>query len=132
MFEALVLDEPREPTLAEELATLDEELFEFVNLRKEHTGIEGTISVSTAVGAHGPRVKFFVRKGRDQPSFSVSIGPEPMVLANSLPQRDRARVAPQVIAWVRKNHVALLRFWSHEDGMTPEELAAFVAGLERV
>lgn len=110
----------------------EEDLFEMVNLREQDTGVSGVLFVSTAVGAHGPRVKFFLNVGRDQPSFSVSIGPEPRVLANSLPERELRRAAPAVIAWVRVNHVALLRFWNHRDGMDVRELAAFVAELERV
>lgn len=123
----------REPTLAEELAWVGEEdLFEMVNLREADTGIAGVLFVSTAVGSHGPRVKYFLKAGRDQPSFSVSIGPDPRVLANSLPERELRRAAPVVIDWVRLNHEPLLRFWNHTDGMDVQELAAFVAGLRRV
>jgi hypothetical protein len=135
MTEALLWDAGalREPTLSQELAALEEEdLFEMVNLRELETGVAGVLFVSTAVGAHGPRVKFFLKAGRDQPSFSVSIGPEPRVLANSLPERELRRAAPDVIAWVKLNHQALLRFWNHTDGMTVQELAAFVAGLQRL
>ena len=58
------------------------------NLQEEDTGIPGVILISTAMGSHGPRVKYFVKAGRNQPSFSVSISDGPKVLANSLPQRD--------------------------------------------
>ena len=42
------------------------------------------------------------------------------------------RAAPAVIVWVKLNHEALLRFRSHGEGMDVRELAAFVAGLQRV
>jgi len=133
MAEALISKPAREATLGEELASLSgEELFEMVNLREQDTGLAGVLFVSTAVPAHGPRVKYFLKAGREQPSFSVSIAPEPRVLANSLPQRELQRAAPGVIAWVRLNHEALLRFWNHGEGMDVRELATFVAGLKRV
>ena len=43
------------------------------NLTSAQTGVPGTIFISTAMGSHGPRVKYFVQPGRTQPSFSVSI-----------------------------------------------------------
>jgi hypothetical protein len=57
-------------------------------------------------------VKYYVRAGDDQPSFSVSIGPEPRVLASSLDPRTTARRGREVIAWVILNHEALLQFWN--------------------
>lgn len=81
-----------EPTLEEELAALGEEdVFEMVNLRERDTGIMGVLFLSTVLGPHGPRVKYYLRAGRDQPSFSVSIAPEPRVLVNSLPVREMQR-----------------------------------------
>ena len=85
----------REPTLAEELAGLGgEDLFEMVNLREQDTGLTGVVFISTAMPAHGPRVKWFIKPGRDQPSFSVSVGPEPRVLANSCPSARCAAPLP--------------------------------------
>jgi hypothetical protein len=84
-----------EPTYAEEISSLgDDDLFDMVNLTKEDTGIDGVIYVSTAVGAHGPRVKYYLKTRKDQPSFSVSISDQPRVLASSLPDRVMKRVAP--------------------------------------
>ena len=60
---------PRDTLLADELAS--EELAEMANLTSAQTGVTGTIFISTAMGAHGPRVKYFVQPGRTQPSFSV-------------------------------------------------------------
>lgn len=100
----------REPTLDEELQALGEEdVFEMTNLKEKHTGVPGVIFISTAMGAHGPRVKYYLKAGGDQPSFSVAVGPDPRVLASSLDDRDVARMAPSVTAWVRLNHAALGR-----------------------
>src|SRR5436190_14600013 len=104
---------PADVPLAEELAS--EELVEMANLTGEQTGIAGTIFISTAMGAHGPRVKYFVQPGRTQPSFSVSIADPPAVVANSLPARTVRQIAPQVIEWVSRNRAALLDFWHHGD-----------------
>src|SRR4051812_38814248 len=60
-----------EPTLAEELAGFGEDdLVEMTNLQEDDTGIPGVIFISTTRGSHGPCVKYFVKAGRSQPSFS--------------------------------------------------------------
>jgi len=122
-----------EPTLDEELAALGEDdVAEMTNLQEEDTGIRGIIFISTAMGAHGPRVKYFVKAGRNQPSFSVSISEEPEVIANSLPQRDLARSSASVIAWVRLNREALLRFWNEGDSYSMRDVVALVQSLKKV
>jgi hypothetical protein len=123
----------REPTLAEELAAFaHDDIAEMTNLSEEDTGIPGVIFISTAMGSHGPRVKYFVKAGRNQPSFSVSISDEPGVFANSLPERDLNRAAPAVIEWVRLNKGALLRFWNEGDAFSVREVVAFVQSLKKV
>ena len=130
--ESIVVWTDREPTLDEELRALnDEDVFEMANLGEEQTGVPGVIMISTAMGQHGPRVKYFLKPGRNQPSFSVSISAEPRVVANRLPDRDMARMAPAVIAWVTANHVTLSRFWwDGPDWMHPQ-VHAFIADLRR-
>jgi len=108
-----VIQVPPDPSLAEELAR--EELVEMANLTTAQTGIAGTISISTAMGAHGPWVKYFVQPGRTQPSFSVSIAEIPAVVANSLPARVVRQMSPQVVEWVSRNRDTLLDFWDHGD-----------------
>src|SRR3954453_23392317 len=98
---------PDEP-LAHELAT--DELVEMANLTAAQTGVTGTIFVSTAMGSHGPRVKYFVQPGRNQSSFSVLIADPPRVVANSLPDRILRQRAPEVIRWVALNKDALITF----------------------
>ena len=122
-----------EPTLAEELAAFgDDDVLEMTNLQEGDTGIPGVIFISTAMGSHGPRVKYFVRAGRSQPSFSVSIADDPMILANSLPQRDLNRASASVIQWVRLNKDALLRFWNEGDGYSIHEVVDLVKSLKKV
>jgi hypothetical protein len=121
---------PADSPLAEELA--GEDVVEMANLTVAQTGVAGTIFISTAMGAHGPRVKYFIRPGRTQPSFSVSITDAPMVVANSLPLRTLRQMSPQVIAWVSLNRDALRDFWDHGDAWTQPEVNDFIQRLRRV
>lgn len=129
LLEALPLD----TTIEEDLATLDDEaVFDLTNLPSSRTGISGVLFLSTAMASHGPRVKYFVRTGKGQASFSVSIGERPRVLANSLPPRVLGEMAPQVIEWVRLNHESLLRFWEGGHYWTVDEVNAFIVELQKV
>jgi hypothetical protein len=126
-----VMQIPADVTLDDELA--HEEVVEIANLTSAQTGITGTIYISTAMGQHGPRVKYFERPGRTQPSFSVSIADAPTVVANSLPARTiRQMMSPQVTAWVLRNKDALLDFWNHGDTWTQPEVNDFMQRLRRV
>ena len=121
---------PTYATLAEELSC--EEVVEMANLTNAQTGVAGTIFISTAMGAHGPRVKYFMQPGRTQPSFSVSISDTPAVVANSLPARTVRQMSPQVIAWVLRNKNSLLDFWHRGDTWTQPEVNDFIQRLLRV
>jgi hypothetical protein len=121
---------PADAPLAKELAFDD--VVEMANLTSAQTGVPGTIFISTAMGSHGPRVKYFVQPGRTQPSFSVSIGDAPAVVANSLPERTLRQLSPQVIAWVLRNRKELLDFWHHGDTWAQPEVNAFIQRLRRV
>ena len=122
-----------EPTLDEELAAFaQDDVVEMTNLQEDDTGIPGVIFISTAMGSHGPRVKYFVKAGRSQPSFSISIADAPRLLANSLPQRDLSRASPLVIEWVRQNREALLRFWEEGDSYSIREVVALVQSLRKI
>jgi len=125
-----VIQVPADPSLAEELAR--EELVEMANLTTAQTGIAGTIFISTAMGAHGPRVKYFLQPGRSQPSFSVSIADMPSVVANSLPARVVRQMSPQVIEWVSRNRDTLLDFWHHGDTWTQPEVNDFIQKLQHL
>ena len=122
-----------EPTLAEELDALAEnDHVEMTNLQEKDTGIPGVVFISTAMGSHGPRVKYYLRAGRGQPSFSVSISEKPQVLASSLRRREVDRVSAKVVEWVRVNRTELLRFWSEGDSFSLDEVVSFVAALKKV
>jgi hypothetical protein len=120
---------PRDTLLAEELA--GEDVIDMANLTTAQTGIAGTIFISTAMGAHGPRVKYFLQPGRTQPSFSVSISDAPDVVANSLPARVVRQMSPQVIGWFTRNKDALLAFWDRGDTWTQPEVSDFIQKLRR-
>jgi len=123
----------REPTLAEEVGALgDEDIFDMANLVESQTGVVGVLTITTVMGKHGPRVKYFLKPGRHQPSFSVTIAATPRVVANSLPERDLNRMAPDVIAWVALNHEALTAFWWDGAGWTDPEVQGFKAGLKKL
>jgi len=121
---------PADTFLAEELAHAD--TVEMANLTSAQTGVPGTIFISTAMGAHGPRVKYFMQPGRTQPSFSVSVTDTPTVVANSLPARTVRQMSPQVIAWVSRNKDELLDFWHRGDTWTQPEVNDFIQRLRRV
>ena len=123
----------REPTLDEELRVLGEEdVVEMANLPPEWTGVLATILISTALGQHGPRTKLYLKPGRHQPSASISIGPNPRVLASSLDQRDLARIAPKALEWVALNHEALTSFWFEGETMNISDVADFGRSLKKV
>ena len=77
-------------------------------------------------------MKYFLKTGPGQVSFSVAVASEPRVLANSLPDRDLARMAPPVLEWVRLNHEALARFWWEGKHWSDHEVTALKAGLVKV
>jgi hypothetical protein len=81
---------------------------------------------------HAPGVKYFVRPGRTQPSFSVIISDQPRVVANSLPARTANQMAPLVIQWVMLNKDALLDFWHHGDTWTATQLIQFLQSFRRI
>ncbi len=121
---------PPDAILADELAT--DELVEMANLTSAQTGVSGTIFISTAMGSHGPRVKYFVQPGRTQPSFSVTISDAPTLVANSLPVRALRQMSPQVVQWVSLNKDALLDFWNNGDTWTQPRVNAFMQMLKPI
>jgi hypothetical protein len=121
---------PPDRLLAEELSA--DILVEMANLTSAQTGVSGTIFVSTAMGQHGPRVKYYVRPGRTQPSLSVSISDAPALVANSLPAHVANQSTPQVVDWVLLNKDALLDFWYHGDTWTQSQVNAFVQTLKPI
>jgi hypothetical protein len=121
---------PADTRLAEEL--VDDDVVEMANLTTAQTGVPGTIFISTAMGGHGPRIKYFLRPGRSQPSFSVAVADNPTVITNSLPLQVVRQRSPQVIDWVSRNKDALLDFWYHGDTWTHPEVNDFIQKLRRV
>lgn len=122
-----------EPTLQQELAEFgDDDVMDFMNLGSQRTGIEGTVFVSTVMGRHGPRVKYFKKTGNGEPSFSVSIDEGPRVLASSLPEHVVSRISPKVIAWVQLNREALNDFWTNGAFWDEDRVDAFKASLRKL
>jgi hypothetical protein len=125
-----ITEVPADTLLADELRV--DSLIEMANLTEAQTGVPGTIFISTAMGAHGPRVKYYVQPGRTQPSFSVTVCDTPTVAANSLPVRVTRQMAPRVVNWVSRNKDALLDFWHHGDSWTQPQVNAFIQDLKRI
>jgi hypothetical protein len=123
---------PADTLLADELSN-DDGIIETANLDKSQTGIDGVVWISTMMmTGHAPRVKYFVRPGRTQPSFSVTIADQPRVVANSLPPRILNQMSPLVIQWVTLNKDALLDFWHHGDTWTASRLIQFLQSFRKV
>ena len=123
----------REPTLDEELNALaEDELVEMAYLPSDWTGVLAHVFISTALGQHGPRIKVYVRKGRHQPSASISVGPNPRILASSLDERDLTRIAPNALEWVALNHEALTHFWFEGESLDIQDVADFGRTLKKV
>ncbi len=124
---------PPDATLHEELlAVPDDDIVEMANLFTKDTGIEGVIFISTLMASHGPRVKYSLKAGRHQPSFSVSIAIQPRVVASSVQDRVLNCAAPEVIEWVKLNREALLQFWKEGDSWPIEDVLAFTQRLKKL
>jgi hypothetical protein len=122
---------PADTPLADKLSN-DDSVIEMANLDRSQTGIDGVIWISTMMTRDAPRVKYFVRPGRTQPSFSVTIADQPRVVANSLPPRIVNQMSPLVTQLVTLNKDSLLDFWHHGDTGTASQLIQFFQNFRRV
>lgn len=108
-------------------------LCEMSNLETQDTNVPGTIFVSTALGSHGPQVKWYPdRAGRTLPRLIISIEADPKVRDDLVRTPASRATAPTVIAWVRLNHAALLDFWTNGATWNRREVARFLDGLRRL
>ena len=119
---------PADTLLADELSN-DDSIIEMANLDKSQTGSDGIIWISTMMTG-APSVKYFVRAGRTQPSFSVTIAHQPRVATNSLPPQVLNQMSPLVMQWVTLNKDALLDFWHHGDTWTASQLIQFLQSFQ--
>lgn len=110
----------------------DVERCEMANLSEAETGVPGVIWVSTRMGQHGPRVKYFTKPSARRASFVVSIAKEPAVVASSASPRMLARMSPLVIEWVRLNRVALRTFWDEGERWSIDQIVEWRDGLTRL
>ena len=109
----------------------EDRLLEMANLDEEDTHAPGMIFISTRLGSHGPRVKWYPgAPSRTAPCLIVSIGPEPKVRDDFLPSQVSRPAAPLVTAWVRANHAALLEFWNKGETWNRRRVSAFLDGLK--
>ncbi|MBU1385774.1 MAG: hypothetical protein KKG14_03705 [Alphaproteobacteria bacterium] len=123
----------RAPTFREETAALDDDaVFDMANLAEAQTGIAGVVTITTDVGWHGPKVRYARGLRPPGPGFSVSIGPDPVIIFGDMPAADRADIAEEVIEWVTLNHEALIKFWRDGAWWMMGDVQDFIAGLEKV
>jgi len=104
--------------------------FEMTNLGRKHTNIPGVVFVSSRLGAHGPRVKWYADKPKgNTPCVIVSIGPDPVVRDDFIGTVQSRQAADLVRAWVRLNHAELLDFWNTGTEWDIDELTDFTRRL---
>lgn len=126
------------PGFGEEQARLGaaqdtDDLVEMVNLPTRYTGLAGTVFISTAMGSHGPRVKWFPGKaGRELPCLVVTLETPPCALNEGLPAPVAREGERLVTPWVESNRQALLLFWREGTSWDVDEVRAFVSGLSRM
>lgn len=108
----------------------EDRLIEMANLTERDTNVPGTIFISTALGSHGPRVKWYPgRPGRDLPCLVLSIATDLVVRDDFLPGHVSASVLPSLKDWVGTNSADLLRFWNEGETWDRHEVSAFLDGL---
>lgn len=111
---------------------LEDDPVEMANLTERDTGVPGVIYVSTRQGRHGPRVKWYPRRGGfDQPFLTITLEEPPRVLNHGVAPRE-ASGAVAAAAWVERNRAALLGFWAEGTSLAFDELEAFLRGLEKL
>lgn len=108
-------------------------LVEMANLGETDTHIPGTIFISTALGFHGPRIKWYPgAAGRALPCLIMSIAPEPVVRDDFLLRHVSRPVVPQLAEWVMLNHAALMTFWDEGDSWDRHRVAQFIDALRPI
>lgn len=111
----------------------EDALLDTANLDEADTGIPGTVFVSTALGSHGPRIKWYPgAPGRTLPCMIVSIDPEPQVRADFVGPRLSRPVTPLLTEWVKLNCAQLLEFWNHGETWNRRQVSDFLDGLRRL
>lgn len=110
-----------------------EEEFDFVNLTTKDTGIDGTVFIWTAIGKHGPRVKWFPgRPTREGPCLVITIGGEGRTVAHGLGPSNARQCEAAVRRWIELNQRELLDFWHNGLLWTRDEVAAFAERLHKL
>ncbi|MCU0945964.1 MAG: hypothetical protein MUF65_11425 [Rubritepida sp.] len=105
---------------------------EMANLTEADTGVPGIIHVSTRQGRHGPRIKWYPRRGGAGEAFlTVTLEDPPRIINHGVPPRDASGV---VVAaeWASANRGALLRFWDEGTSLTFQEVGDFLRGLAKL
>lgn len=111
---------------------MEDDPVEMANLPEQETGVPGIIYVSTRQGRHGPRVKWYPRRGgADQPFLTVTLEDPPRIHNHGVPPRD-ASGAVAAAEWAALNREALLWFWAEGTSLMLDELNAFLRELRKL
>ena len=105
---------------------------ELANLTEQDTGLPGIVYVSTRQGRHGPRVKWYPRRGGSDEAFpTITLEDPPPIINHGVP----AREAPAVMAaaeWATINRAALLGFWAEGNALTFHKVGGVLRGLAKL
>jgi hypothetical protein len=102
------------------------------NLTEADTGVPGIMYVSTRQGRHGPRVKWYPRRGgADEQFLTVTLEEPPRILNHGLSPRE-ASGAAAAAEWASLNCAVLLRFWNEGTPWTFREVNTFIDGLRNL
>ena len=107
------------------------ELREMANLVTSQTGItKGIIYISTREGNHGPRVKFFRGKPKNNPSASITIAKNPELVEDSV--NITAKEFKEVSKFVSLNYKELLNFWNDGTNWSDPDVTKFKSELKKI
>lgn len=133
MNAAAILSELPPDTIETAFPTDDEDLFDFMYLTTDATGVDGVIFLSTRVGRHGPRVKWMpTSPGPGRPSCSYTLDDPARLVASSLPSRIINAVEPQIRAWISLNRDDLRGYWNEGAYWLEAQRDVFKASLKPV
>lgn len=124
---------PPDTTIECELSQFGvDDVCDMANLNENKTGIPGIVFISTKMGHYVGRVKYFEKTGPGQPSFSISLGDPPEMVASSMPSSVTNKVESLVKKWVAQNRPLLQKFWDEGAYLDEDQRAQLLDGLSSI
>ena len=107
-------------------------VYEMSNQYEKDTGIPGCIFVSSRMGKHEGRIKYYTNKpSLNGPCLIYSIY-NFKVLRDKLGNEVDSKTRKQIIAWIKINQKELIQFWETGYDWTPEQVRYFEDNLKKV